>query len=368
MPTKIETMKTIALNLKFVTPAFLGNAEQSAQWRTPPIKALLRQWWRVAYATSVGFNVDLDAMRRAEAALFGSVGTDDQLTPSGQRKANKSAVRIRLSTWKNGTLETWSAAGKVTHPEVDNGKQVGSDLYLGFGPLVNHKGSVALKQGPAIKSEDEAKLSIAYPETSAQELELAFNLLHKFGALGGRSRNAWGSFSLTPENIDLSEYSMRFSLPLRTLSDCLRLDWPHAIGQDIEGHPLIWETQPLDRWEDVVTSLARIKIKLRTHFKFPETPVDGKIHERHWLSYPVTKHSVSAWEKKPGGPKSLRLPNTLRFKARSTSNGKLTGVIFHMPHLPPQQFEPNLQEIEGVWRRVFQILDDPAQKLTRILS
>jgi CRISPR-associated protein Cmr1 len=31
--------------VRFVTPAFLGNVEQQGQWRTPPFKALLRQWW-----------------------------------------------------------------------------------------------------------------------------------------------------------------------------------------------------------------------------------------------------------------------------------------------------------------------------------
>lgn len=36
--------------LSFTTPAFLGNAGQDAQWHTPPFKALLRQWWRVAWA------------------------------------------------------------------------------------------------------------------------------------------------------------------------------------------------------------------------------------------------------------------------------------------------------------------------------
>jgi CRISPR-associated protein Cmr1 len=44
------TMTQLRYRLTFLTPAFLGNAEQSAQWRTPPIKALLRQWWRVVYA------------------------------------------------------------------------------------------------------------------------------------------------------------------------------------------------------------------------------------------------------------------------------------------------------------------------------
>ncbi len=43
---KIEHRYTV----RFLTPAFLGDAEQNGRWRTPPFKAQLRQWWRVAYA------------------------------------------------------------------------------------------------------------------------------------------------------------------------------------------------------------------------------------------------------------------------------------------------------------------------------
>lgn len=39
-------MQKAVWQMDFATPAFLGNAEQRAQWRTPPIKALLRQWWQ----------------------------------------------------------------------------------------------------------------------------------------------------------------------------------------------------------------------------------------------------------------------------------------------------------------------------------
>lgn len=39
---------TLSYTVRFTTPAFLGNAEQAGQWRTPPFKALLRQWWRCA--------------------------------------------------------------------------------------------------------------------------------------------------------------------------------------------------------------------------------------------------------------------------------------------------------------------------------
>ena len=50
-------MQTYSYQLRFQTPAFLGNAQQQAQWRTPPIKALLRQWWRVAVAQEVRYDV-----------------------------------------------------------------------------------------------------------------------------------------------------------------------------------------------------------------------------------------------------------------------------------------------------------------------
>ena len=59
-------MKKLEYEMRFLTPAFLGNAEQSAQWRTPPIKALLRQWWRVVWAAENGFSNDIAAMRREE--------------------------------------------------------------------------------------------------------------------------------------------------------------------------------------------------------------------------------------------------------------------------------------------------------------
>jgi CRISPR-associated protein Cmr1 len=33
-------MKTLAYTLTFLTPAFLGGAEQSGRWRTPPVNNL----------------------------------------------------------------------------------------------------------------------------------------------------------------------------------------------------------------------------------------------------------------------------------------------------------------------------------------
>lgn len=58
-------MEELSYTISFTTPAFLGNAEQQAQWRTPPFKALLRQWWRVVKAPD--FNYDYQKLRNYSA-------------------------------------------------------------------------------------------------------------------------------------------------------------------------------------------------------------------------------------------------------------------------------------------------------------
>ena len=82
------TMKKLSYELTFLTPAFLGNAEQSGQWRTPPFKALIRQWWRMVFAAGEQAGGELvREMREAERALFGSAADGE---------SQKSLLRLRL--------------------------------------------------------------------------------------------------------------------------------------------------------------------------------------------------------------------------------------------------------------------------------
>lgn len=329
--------------LCFHTPAFLGNAEQSGQWRTPPFKAQLRQWWRVAYAASKGFRPDEARMREEEGGLFGNAWLDDSFS--------KSRVRIRLEHWNDGGLpkNRWTPLDRVTHPEAPG---AAADLYLGYGPVVLPRGerTPTLKANAAIHAGEASTFAIAYPDEVAPLIEQALALMDQFGTVGGRSRNGWGSYSL--KNIDDD-----IGLPLRPWQDALNFDWPHAIGSDTAG-ALIWQTQPFADWKAPMKELAIIKIGLRTQFKFPHAQPDGETHERHWLSYPVTRHPVRAWGN------NARLPNSLRFKVRPTADGKLAGVIFHMPCLPPAAFSPETKVITAVWQKVHAFLDNQAS-LTR---
>lgn len=237
---------------------------------------------------------------------------------------------------------------------------VGSALYLGYGPLEFSKDTngTALKRNAAIQVGESAQLSFAIPDTYAPMIERALWLMDHYGTLGGRSRNGWGSLALRPAPLAGEGLGERGTV-LRPWRDCLQLDWPHAIGMDEKG-ALIWQTAAHADWKSLMKALATLKIGLRTQFSFTNGNNAHAPESRHWLSYPVTHHSVRDWGN------NARLPNTLRFKVRKTADEKLVGVIFHVPHLPPAAFNPNANAIENVWEQVHIYLDASAQKLTRI--
>ena len=240
-------------------------------------------------------------MRDAEGRLFG-VAAD-----AGD--SNKSRVRIRLDRWDAGGLKSWESTGTVMHPEVGPaGRNVGSDLYLGYGPLTfKDKAGTVLKSNAAIQAGESARVRLALttgvPDEESERVAKAFALMSLYGTLGGRSRNGWGSLVLEPlDGSPALPQSLDASI-LRPWRDALTLDWPHAIGRDEKG-ALIWQTDLFADWKTAMRRLAEIKIKLRTQFRFADRNPNPQ--QRHWLSYPVTHHAVGQWDKD-----HLRLPNSL---------------------------------------------------------
>lgn len=356
-------MRTQNLEVKLLAPAFLGDASQSGVWRTPPFKALLREWWRIAAAPDHGH--DHRRLRELEGALLGNAWLY-----SG---ATQSKVRLALKHWDTGTLtkSKWNNDDpRETHPEVG---KVGSQLYLGYGPLKNEKGTgTTLKANAALQAEKTNTLSLAWPETESS-IPHTLQLIDWFGTTGGRSRNGWGSLALLPlppgegrgEGLRLEPLTKehpQLTAVLRDLSACLRIDWPHAVGKDGSG-PLVWEsTENFGEWPEAMRFLARTKIDFRTHLKFPdERPPHRQPQERHLLAYPVgTKHVVQGW----GG--NTRLANQLRFKLFRDAHNKLRVRIYHTPHASPSNLPmPNLDQL-AIWQKVHHWLDDATHGLQRL--
>jgi CRISPR-associated protein Cmr1 len=363
-------MQRLEYKVSFVTPAFLGNAEQAGQWRTPPFKALLRQWWRVVHAPSV--NYDVEALRRDEGALFG-VAAD-----GGDSRRSLARFRL-LDGWNPGDYNQVEDSGRVCHPEVDRGgppcdagpgRKISANLYLGYGPI----GVNGLARPPAI-APDATKgntLSIVTPESHAPKLLRAIALAAWFGNLGSRSRNGWGALQLEarPEtDTPLIPALTRASLNgvLRPLAQCLQLDWPHAIGTDEKG-PLVWHTAPKGSWREVIKELARIKIAFRTQAALSLVGVtQGQFAERHLLAYPVTHHGVNG----AGWGNQGRLASQLRFKV-TRQGDQWRGVLVHVPCRLPAEMVAGLvpQRRRGLdaaaaatWQAVHAVIDRNAERI-----
>jgi len=354
-------MEKLSYNVRFITPAFLGNAEQRGQWRTPPFKALLRQWWRVVKANELiekgahAGNVH-SAIRDAEGRLFGHAWLKHQ----GGQWSSKSHVSMRLSAWSvgrniNRTL-TKNKLQPVKHPEVK--RQVDPLLYLGYGHLGNdNKAGAVLNNPPAVGAGESAEWMLA---GDLEDIRVAMHLISFLGTIGGRSSNGWGSLILSgsglPDTVDdffvPADRSARHTVRVcsRDWKDCLVLDWRHAVGKDENGL-LIWRTEEFSSWDDAMRRLAGVKIAYRTVFHFKGAGPHKGLCDRHALSYPVTKHTG------PWG-KNNRSANQMIFKVHRLANGKFAGIVFHMPHGTPSVLRPSfpLEDQVRIWTEVHRIL------------
>lgn len=354
--------------VSFNAPAFLGDAEQKSTWRTPPFKALIQHWWRVVVAKEHDY--DWRKIRESEGRLFGHAWLKDS---NGKDWAMRSRVRIKLEHQNRGTLTQWENSpvnNKVTHSEVkdkNTGKlrPMAPETYLAYGPLHFRDGLV---HTPAIKAEEKNQLTLIYPKKDEATFGQVMQLMHWFGTLGGRSRNGWGSLDLQGDGIQGSQI-LKAETPLfhsitRPLSECLKLDWPHAIGTDEQGL-LIWQTPERDNWQLIIKDLAQTKIKFRTDLPFPKA-APGGFEQRHLLAYPVTNHKINAWGN------TGRLANQLRFKVARTADNKFIGIIIHLPCALPNEMSqglhnaPSIQQQIGIWQQVHNSLNSQQDLLKRI--
>lgn len=252
----------------------------------------------------------------------------------------------------------------------DGRGQVRSDVYLGFGPVKppsrrDNRPSVSLKNPPAINTStsESAKLTIVTPEDFP--IDEIIHLIQWFGTLGSRSRNGWGSIYFDDINSNYESLQPFY----RCLSDCLQLDWAHAIGMT-DNRPLIWRTEQYSDWQEVIEVLADIRVKVRRVAKDNEFVKPDNVGGIHLLGYPAGKK----WALPMLDDKNARLANQLRFKVIKNNNA-LCGLIFHLPHKFPGDLQNNFNDEQRrwidnneltVWQRIHESLDNMTDKIRRI--
>lgn len=299
-------MSVRTYTMRMITPAFIGDAEQKSRWRTPPIKSELRFWWRLHELARGG---DPETLLRGESLLFGHA---NRRFGAPQR----SRVRLRLSKWSEGTVWLDQIAPSKER-EVTLGRlRMDSLKYLGYGKTLGTSGSAPGL--PAIAGSDWADLSIAWPTEApgADLIPIALASMSAFGAIGGRSRNGFGSFLL--DGVGDPEP------PLVDWVSAIKQPWPSGIGRDARG-PLIWQTPVCKSPSALFNRLATLRKEINA--------LSGA--ERLLFSAPVQKKSLK------GLDKNDRIPASLRLRARRAPDG-LRGLVLHVPVRPA----------DTIWNRI----------------
>lgn len=335
-------MKKLEYVVRFVTPAFIGNAEQNGQWRTPPFKALLRQWWRVAYFSRKREQFDLTAMRHDEGVLFGHAWLKgDTYERDGRRvttAARKSSIRLRLVAPDGSTGDEWRLG---TQRGVAPMRDDPGTSYAWFG-LVEKNGTrphrTAVRADKAVEST--RVLQLAFPEEQADCLCEVVRLITTFGTIGARSRGGWGSLQIDGVSELGAAEILQYGQPI---AQCLQRDWAAALASDDDtGKTWVWQmNMGACAWHDAMSELAGVRRDVRAALK-----VDSN------LSFAL------------GFASSGRMPSPLRWKIINDA-GTLAIRVCAMPHkLPSESGEAmSNQQLKRAWNIVRDYLDMKMNRL-----
>ena len=365
--TRFHNIEKMEIEVEFLTPAFLGGADQNAELRSAPFKNLLRQWWRVANCNS---GLSAKELLEQEGKLFGNVFKDKNA------KENSVASSVRLSIinpavsyYKEKSL-LFKTIG-MPHPEVKN-KFMPLEVYLGMGPVFfNSETKTNEYKRSAILPGSKCTLCLHYPKFKYSILE-TLALIKEFGCIGSRSRNGWGSLDVkAPEIPPLPD---KFACFDTVIADGKK--YPHALCSS-NGNLLAWETLPQKDYVSAWHLLAQTYMQIRTQpvmKEFGDIAVKDKdkpeflAHKhasaRHLLGYPITHHKINdeTWGENRNNfnlPKKIegRLASPLRLAIKKSGDG-FVGRILHLPYSVHMNFPGNQQQ---VWQQIHRFLDTQQQ-------
>jgi CRISPR-associated protein Cmr1 len=201
-------MPHASLQVEFVTPCFLGGADNAtlAEWRVPSVRGQLRWWYRCIAGGHYGG--DLTRTREGEVRLFGSTDRASPLRIRASSSPHSLQVRPVASPFgKRVNASTLAKAWRDERPEVVTrlsvrraGTEVPSNPveYLAFGAVVFDRDRHETVLAPAhIEAAKEAGLRLMWPASVVNAdlrlLRAALWAWLNLGGIGAKSRRGFGS-------------------------------------------------------------------------------------------------------------------------------------------------------------------------------
>jgi CRISPR-associated protein Cmr1 len=291
-----DLIKPIQCEIEFVTPAFLGGADQSAELRSPPFKAALRWWWRVLFGAQYGADIFTQ-----ESKLFGSTDGASKV----RIEINGAGLMPQKKDTFNGTRINVVSKGKPFKIDIID--------YLAYGlydyDRQQHKNVYRRNH---FSAGARFGINIYAPSDKKDEVAACLQALFAFGGVGSRSRNGFGSLHLIKPSL-ISAYGV-------DLKQVKAQEYP-----TLNTASKLFETrQRFSQWNEALSEIAvayrSAKSALEPRHQF-ET--------RGLLARPIEVRG----ENIPNEIRKGRSPKQFIMHIAKTADGKFVGRILSLPIL-----------------------------------
>lgn len=190
---EIVEIVTQARRYELITPLFGGGVEASIPdsvtvIRGTGVRGQLRFWWRACRGGQ--FGGDLTKMKKAEDAIWGTAGSEEDTKPSEVQvfvaidEQGSDDMPFEVGMSKKGKKEVRSREGSIAPP------------YAAF-PLQPEKESAAVgMETKPVRVGVKFTLRISFPQKYKSDVEAALWAWETFGGVGARTRRGFGAICL----------------------------------------------------------------------------------------------------------------------------------------------------------------------------
>lgn len=255
---------------RLITPLFGGGvtpsiADPVTVIRGSEIRGHLRFWWR---ATHGAFGDSPEEMKKKEEQIWGS--------PGGDKRPGPSEVTISVEA-QAGPLdhpfEVVPRSNDPQRPQIRARRDSISHPYAAF-PLQPKEGEARIgMETKAVLTGVTFKLTLAYPEVYADDVQAALWAWEMFGGIGARTRRGFGALQCVRKD-DQEEQSPSAGEVSQVLQNGLRRyvvngKWPAGVPH-LSQNPKCLKvvvsrpgTTPIEAWQQLIESLKQFRQKRR---------------------------------------------------------------------------------------------------------
>lgn len=290
--SRFTDTKVLRFTVEFVTPCFLGGADGNAELRVAPFKNALRYWWRVLYGNKYTNNI-----LQKESDIFGSTEKASKVIISINPL---NSIKPEKKGFPNGVRVSVQHAGKTMKINILD--------YLAYGKYEYIKGSGNVYSYTYIIPGCKFEMCIQYSslsEEQAGELEDAVLAFTRYGGVGSRSHNGFGS--LKAEGLDL-QWSKNVIIGKKQTFPILSEESRLYIGK-----------QSYSTWEEALSEAGIYYKEARNSLEKPHF-----FQRRGLIARPI----ISKFERNiPDNLKNDRIPKFLYLGVIKTSDGYRAQIL-----------------------------------------